>query len=364
MTLTNAETWQDKIDALNAKIEALEVEKTTKTQLAEIKAEINDLLAQNSSIVYVKDFSEVARTKLDNIEEYLKTHFSEEERLSMLAERTYNYIDFSQQADIDAYITAQDLGDKARFLYNASGTASSVKAPWIEGNEATYTYTPGGATEAKTINLWIPETTSKGTPIQVTDYAYTKGLLQFVSYDADGDGKKESWRRGYPLHVYFMDQLIVDKTAGTNLVMSMESFKGNKAENTNKQYTEGTFERTTSNIKFTPDNVEKVEQIGDNYYSYVKNGDVMHKIGPMNKTAYSANTLSLSNSQVSKQSSPYKRPFGYEPKSASRKRNWELLIAASTERLLTPSATSFLNVFSIISTKRSLSEAFAFFAHT
>ena len=49
------------------------------------REEIKSLLSQNTSIVYIKDFSEAARTNIDNVEATLKAEADEEERIENLA---------------------------------------------------------------------------------------------------------------------------------------------------------------------------------------------------------------------------------------------------------------------------------------
>ena len=261
MTLTREQTWLDRINELNAKIEALNVETTSKAQLAEIKAEINSLLAQNSNIVYVKDFSEAARTKITDIEEYLKTHFSEEERLEMLSERTYNYIDIAP--DVDLFATWQDTADLARFFKAVSGTSTQ------SFNKVDYTDSDGVTTQ---IFDWIPQTKSDNTPVTGTEAFYSKGLKGRNSLFAGT--------------VLLIDSLIAPE--GTTSVTAPRI--ASATEGTNKDYIEGTYTRKDNTKKIDQSHI--INRLDEDGFVTIANGDILHKVGPLKADAVSPNARS------------------------------------------------------------------------
>lgn len=261
MTLARAQTWLDRINELNAKIEALNVETTSKAQLAEIKAEINSLLTQNSSIVYIKDFSEAARTKLDNIEEYLKTHFSEEERIVMLSERTYDYIDIDP--DVDLFATWQDTADYASFFKSVSGTSTT------SFDKVDYTDKNGVATK---IFDWIPQTTSDGTPVTGTEAFYSKGLK----------GRSAAFAG----NVLLIESLIAPE--GTKSVTAKRI--ASATNGTNKDYIEGTSVRKDQ--KKNIDQSHIIERVNEEGYVTIQNGDFKHKVGPLKADVVSPNARS------------------------------------------------------------------------
>ena len=140
MTLTRAQTWIDRIASVEAKMLALSATSSTYAEVEAIREEIKSLLSQNTSIVYIKDFSEEARTNIDNVEATLKAEADEEERLENLSKNVFNHVDMNKYGRDDFYAFDQDVKTVRQFGYNNTLTSILAGCDGVDKTEGDVAY--------------------------------------------------------------------------------------------------------------------------------------------------------------------------------------------------------------------------------
>ncbi len=126
MTLTREQTWLDRIATVEAKMLALSAESSTYADVEALRAEIASLLAQNTSIVYIKDFSADARANIDNVEAALKAQADEEDRIENLTKNVFTHIDMNKYGRDDLFVTDEDMKTSGSRQFGYSNTFTGI----------------------------------------------------------------------------------------------------------------------------------------------------------------------------------------------------------------------------------------------
>ena len=270
MTLTNAETWLDRIASVEAKMLALDAQTATYADVEALRAEIAELLAQNSNIVYVKDFSAEARANIDNVEEALKAAAEEAERIENLKYKKTTYISLEEKADTDMFAAYSDITEYARFSKSISGATSN--------HFGTTTYNGARVFD------FLPATTSKDAAITGIEGYYYKGVLPKVSIIS---------KNTIPSYVMLADDLL----AADGTTLKGNRYKVDAYATPKVIYDEGKT-RTAANRSVGVRATHVVERPVEDgkQYAIIESNNIKHKIGPIDGSEYSANSVYLSNS--------------------------------------------------------------------
>lgn len=126
MTLTRAQTWLDRIATVEEKMLALSATSSTYADVQALRAEIASLLAQNTSIVYIKDFSPEARANIDTVEAELKASADEEERIENLSKNVFTHIDMNKYGKDDIYVTDTDFSTTGSRQFGYANTFTDI----------------------------------------------------------------------------------------------------------------------------------------------------------------------------------------------------------------------------------------------
>lgn len=204
---------------------------------------------------------------------------SEQERLELLKEKDYTYIDINP--NIDAFASAEVIRDYAIFQGVESSDSASAFNELHE--EAGYTY-----------RTRIPSKTHDGVEIDGTESYYKKGIGYF-----DIDGDRIYSPQGHAPLIYTTEsfKLTAEEIKSTRLDM----YKNVNNKTTAKMvaaapdtYTSTTFgfPGVNDGVNYMPD-VEKIEETGSNYNVYLKaaNENLKFKIGPVNDKEFVKNAV-------------------------------------------------------------------------
>lgn len=142
MTLTREQTWLDRIATVEEKMLALSATSSTYADVQALRAEIASLLAQNTSIVYIKDFSPEARTNIDTVEAELKASADEEERKENLTKNVFTHVDMNKYGKDDIYVTDTDFSTTGsrQFGYGNTFTGILKGCTAVEKTDGDITY--------------------------------------------------------------------------------------------------------------------------------------------------------------------------------------------------------------------------------
>ena len=204
---------------------------------------------------------------------------SEDERLELLKEKDYTYININP--NIDAFASAEVIRDYAIFQGVESSDSASAFNELHE--EAGYTY-----------RTRIPSKTHDGVEIDGTESYYKKGIGYF-----DIDGDRIYSPQGHAPLIYTTEsfKLTAEEIKSTRLDM----YKNVNNKTTAKMvaadpetYAPSTFgfPGVNDGVNYMPD-VDKTESEGSNYNVFLKaaNKDLKFKIGPINDKEYVKNAV-------------------------------------------------------------------------
>lgn len=204
---------------------------------------------------------------------------SEDERLELLKEKDYTYIDINP--NIDAFASAKVIRDYAVFdkVESSDSTSAFNELHTVTDGANTYTY-----------RTRIPSKTHDGIAIDGTESYYYKG----VGYFNIDEQRIYSTVSGSPI-LYATESFKLSAEEQSNLKLNY--YKSIAAATTAKMvaaapdtYTSATF--SFNNSGYIP-NVEKIEEAGSNYNVFIKDSDTDAKfrIGPLNDKEYVKNSV-------------------------------------------------------------------------
>ena len=129
----------DRIAEIEEKMLSLSAEKSTYADVEAVRKEIEDLLEQVPSIDYNKDFSEAARTNIDNVEAVFKAA-AETERVENLSKTVFAHVDMNKYGREDIYVTDEDFRTTRQFGYHNSLTKILEGCTAVEKTEGETVY--------------------------------------------------------------------------------------------------------------------------------------------------------------------------------------------------------------------------------
>lgn len=191
---------------------------------------------------------------------------AEQTREEFLNTPTYNYVDLSSKADVDAYASYADITDYAKFNKSITGSTSD--------HFATTTY------NSETVFAMLPSKTYSGAPITGTEGYYFKGFYSKKLVES---------KKQIASYVMLADDLLEENgTVVTGYRYPVDS------NATPKVIHDGTKTRTTSSKTVKASHVVSRTTENGKKYAVISNNGIQHKIGPVDGSDYSANSVYLS----------------------------------------------------------------------
>ena len=194
---------------------------------------------------------------------------TEAERQELLNSKQYEFISLEANADVDAYASFETIADYARFNKSITGSTSN--------HFATTTYNDA------TVFAMLPATTYSGATITGTEGYYYKGFYTKALVES---------KNLVASYVMLADDLLEEDGA----TVTGYRYDASSTQTPSVIY-DGTKTREASTRTVKSSHVvNKTVENGKNY-AFIKNNGIQHKIGPVDGSAYSPNSVYLSSGE-------------------------------------------------------------------